>query len=172
METVLYDCESQLNSRPLTYVSDDPDDLYSLTPDMFLKDIHNSVTANLDKISLAEKKERFIYRKRLTSDLRIRLRNECLSQLHQRSTVRNQVYNPKIGEIALLWNENLKRIHWPLGRILRKKSINYHPSPNWWTQNLENKKNMLRALRRTASSKERTSRFQIESKENTLYKKI
>ncbi|CAL1276881.1 unnamed protein product [Larinioides sclopetarius] len=52
------------------------------------------------------------------SDLRIRFRNEYLSQLHQRSTVRNQVYIPKIGDVVLLWNDNQKRIHWPLGRIL------------------------------------------------------
>ncbi|GBM50664.1 hypothetical protein AVEN_203992-1 [Araneus ventricosus] len=120
METVLCDCESQLNSRPLTYVSDDPDDLYPLTPYLFLKDIRNSVTADLDKIRSADKKElnkRLIYRKRLMSDLRIRFRKEYLSQLHQRSTIRTQVYKPKIGDIVLLWSENLKRIHWPLGRI-------------------------------------------------------
>ncbi|GBM50694.1 hypothetical protein AVEN_31839-1 [Araneus ventricosus] len=52
------------------------------------------------------------------SDLRIRFRKEYLSQLHQRSTIRTQVYKPKIGDIVLLWSENLKRIHWPLGRIL------------------------------------------------------
>ncbi|GBM13374.1 hypothetical protein AVEN_45201-1 [Araneus ventricosus] len=121
METVLCDCESQLNSRPLTYVSDDPDDLYLLTPYLFLKDIRNSVTADLDKIRSADKKElnkRLIYRKRLMSDLRLRFRNEYLSQLLQRSTIRTQVYKPKIGDIVLLWKENLKRIHWPLGRIL------------------------------------------------------
>ncbi|GBO05631.1 hypothetical protein AVEN_208558-1 [Araneus ventricosus] len=86
METVLCDCESQLNSRPLTYVSDDPDDLYPLTPDLFLKDIRNSVTVDLDKIRSADKRvlnKRLIYRKRLMSDLRIRFRNEYLSQLHQ-----------------------------------------------------------------------------------------
>ncbi|GBM93510.1 hypothetical protein AVEN_22138-1 [Araneus ventricosus] len=121
METVLCDCESQLNSRPLTYVSDDPGDLYPLTPDLFLKDIRNSVTADLDKIRSADKKElnkRLIYRKRLMSDLRIRFRNEYTSQLHQRSTIRTQVYIPKIGDIVLLWNENIEKIHWPLGRIL------------------------------------------------------
>ncbi|GBN91172.1 hypothetical protein AVEN_204149-1 [Araneus ventricosus] len=121
MDTILCDCESQLNSRPLTYVSDDPDDLYPLTSDLFLKDIRNSVTADLDKIRSADKKElnkRLIYRKRLIFDLRNRFRKEYLSQFHQRLTVRTQVYNPKIGDIVLLWNENLKRIHWPLGRIL------------------------------------------------------
>ncbi|GBO30356.1 hypothetical protein AVEN_178078-1 [Araneus ventricosus] len=52
------------------------------------------------------------------SDLHIRFRNEYLSQLHQPSTIRTQVYKPKIGDIVLVWNENLKRIYWPLERIL------------------------------------------------------
>ncbi|GFW30636.1 integrase catalytic domain-containing protein [Trichonephila clavipes] len=34
--TVLCDCESIVNSRPLTYVSEDPDDLIPLTPAMFM----------------------------------------------------------------------------------------------------------------------------------------
>ncbi|XP_043471443.1 uncharacterized protein LOC122504408 [Leptopilina heterotoma] len=36
MSTVLRDCESLLNSRPLTYISESADDLKVLTPSMFL----------------------------------------------------------------------------------------------------------------------------------------
>ncbi|GFU83370.1 integrase catalytic domain-containing protein [Trichonephila clavipes] len=39
MYTVLCDCESLINSRPLTYVTDDVEDLEPLTPAMFLQDI-------------------------------------------------------------------------------------------------------------------------------------
>ncbi|GBL99240.1 hypothetical protein AVEN_3619-1 [Araneus ventricosus] len=95
--------------------------LIGLLKRILRKDIRNSVTADLDKIRSADKKElnkRLIYRKRLMSDLLIRFRNEYLSQLYQRSTIRTQVYKPKIGDIVLLWKENLKRIHWQLGRIL------------------------------------------------------
>nr|XP_042910968.1 uncharacterized protein LOC107454670 [Parasteatoda tepidariorum] len=121
IETVLCDCESQLNSRPLTYVSDDPDDLCPLTPDLFLKDTRTSSTTDLDRLKLTDKTElnkRLAYRRRLMTDLRARFRSEYLSQLHHRLTVRKPTYHPKVGDIILIWNDNLKRIHWPLGRIL------------------------------------------------------
>ncbi|GFT08812.1 integrase catalytic domain-containing protein [Trichonephila clavipes] len=43
--TVLRDCESLINSMPLTYVTDDVEDLEPLTPAMFLQDIRE-VDAN------------------------------------------------------------------------------------------------------------------------------
>jgi hypothetical protein len=39
METVLCDCESVTNARPLTYVSEDSSDLASIMPNMFLLDL-------------------------------------------------------------------------------------------------------------------------------------
>nr|XP_042895777.1 uncharacterized protein LOC122268912 [Parasteatoda tepidariorum] len=120
-ETVLCDCERQLNSRPLTYVSDDPDDLCPLTPDLFLEDTSTNSTTNLDRLKLTDKTElnkRLVYRRRLMTDLRARFRSEYLSHLHHRLTVRKPTYHPKVGDIFLIWNDNLKRIHWPLGRIL------------------------------------------------------
>ena len=36
MYTVLYDCEAVVNSRPMTYISSDCNDLAPLTPNMFL----------------------------------------------------------------------------------------------------------------------------------------
>ncbi|GFV61972.1 integrase catalytic domain-containing protein [Trichonephila clavipes] len=122
IETVLCDCESLLNSRPLTYVSDDPNDLCSLTPDLFLKEIRNSSTTDLDRIKFPDKTElnkRLAYRRRLVNDLRVRFRNEYLSQLLQKMRIRTQKYIPEIGDIVLISNESLKRIDWPLGRILQ-----------------------------------------------------
>ncbi|GIY52639.1 endonuclease [Caerostris darwini] len=37
--TILYDVEASINSRPLTYISDDSDELIPLTPSLFLQDI-------------------------------------------------------------------------------------------------------------------------------------
>lgn len=121
METVLCDCENQLNCRPLTYVSDDPNDLCPLTPDLFLKEIRNNCTVDLDKIKLMDRaglNKRLAYRRRLMSYLRIGFRNEYLGLLHQRIKVGKRMYNPKVGDIVLVSNDNLKRIYWPLGKIL------------------------------------------------------
>ncbi|GFU03961.1 integrase catalytic domain-containing protein [Trichonephila clavipes] len=117
IETVLCDCESLLNSRPLTYVSDDPNDLCPLTPDLFLKEIRNSSTRDLDKIKFPDKTElnkRLAYRRRLVKDLRVRFRNEYLTQLLQKMRLRTQKYIPEIGDIVLISNGSLKRIDWPL----------------------------------------------------------
>ncbi|GFU51320.1 integrase catalytic domain-containing protein [Trichonephila clavipes] len=43
MYTVLCDCESLINSRPLTYVTDDVEDLEPLTPAMFCKTLEKLV---------------------------------------------------------------------------------------------------------------------------------
>ncbi|GFX38438.1 DUF5641 domain-containing protein [Trichonephila clavipes] len=55
MCTVLCDCESLINSRPLTYVTDDVEDLEPLTPTMFLQDIREvGVPESIER----DKKER------------------------------------------------------------------------------------------------------------------
>ncbi|GFX61895.1 integrase catalytic domain-containing protein [Trichonephila clavipes] len=121
IETVLCDCESLLNSRHLTYVSDEPNYLCPLTPDLFLKEIRNSSTRDLDIIKFPDKTElnkRLAYRRRLVNDLRVRFCNEYLRQLLQKMKFRTQKYVPEIGHIVLISNESLKRIDWHLGRIL------------------------------------------------------
>ncbi|GFW05582.1 integrase catalytic domain-containing protein [Trichonephila clavipes] len=50
MYTVLCDCESLINSRPLTYVTDDVEDLELLTPAIFLQDIREVGVPELDQI--------------------------------------------------------------------------------------------------------------------------
>ncbi|KFM57426.1 hypothetical protein X975_24273, partial [Stegodyphus mimosarum] len=121
METVLCDCENQLNSTPLTYISEDPEDLNALTTDLFLKEnplTTSSNTTDFDKIKTTSKdlKKRLVYRRKLMSDLRVRFRNEYLGHLHQRTIALNRFYVPNVGD--LIWTDNLKRLYWPLGRIL------------------------------------------------------
>lgn len=41
--TVLCDCESVINSRPLTYLSDDRSELVPLTPAMFMRELTETV---------------------------------------------------------------------------------------------------------------------------------
>ncbi|GBN78323.1 hypothetical protein AVEN_65408-1 [Araneus ventricosus] len=48
--TVLCDCERVINSRPLTYVSEDVDDVSPLTPEMFLREIPESGVADIDTV--------------------------------------------------------------------------------------------------------------------------
>lgn len=54
LDTSLTFVESLMNSRPLTYISEDPDDLIPLTPAAFIQDIYlfkTSIKVNLPKLS-------------------------------------------------------------------------------------------------------------------------
>ncbi|GFX93937.1 integrase catalytic domain-containing protein [Trichonephila clavipes] len=61
MYTVLCDCESLINSRPLTYVTDDVEDLEPLTPSMFLQDIREVGVLELDQIDDNKLNKRLVY---------------------------------------------------------------------------------------------------------------
>ncbi len=50
MITILCDCEQLVNSRPLTYLSEDPNELIPISPMMFLNESTNSDVVDLDKI--------------------------------------------------------------------------------------------------------------------------
>ncbi|GBO43064.1 hypothetical protein AVEN_56295-1, partial [Araneus ventricosus] len=83
LNTVLCDCESIINGRPLTYVSDDTSDLEPLTPSMFLREVREVGIPDLDLLDNISLNKRFAYRQRLRQDLRKRFRSEYLGQLRQ-----------------------------------------------------------------------------------------
>ncbi|XP_072392091.1 uncharacterized protein [Diabrotica undecimpunctata] len=90
--TLLCDCESIVISRPLTYLSDDPTELIALTPSMLLKE-------------------------QLRDHLRKRFRAEYLAQL-KAGTKKPKVSKVSIGDVVLVDNDNIKRLQWPLGKVI------------------------------------------------------
>ncbi|GFW20881.1 integrase catalytic domain-containing protein [Trichonephila clavipes] len=74
MYTVLCDCESLINSRPLTYVTDDVENFVPLTPAMFLQDIREVGVPEIDQIDENKLNKRLVYRIRIQNDLRKRFR--------------------------------------------------------------------------------------------------
>lgn len=79
--TMLYDCEQVINSRPLTYLTEDSEDLMALTPMMFLNDLRSQGVADLDIIEAEGFRKRFKYRQQIREDLRSRFRSEYLANL-------------------------------------------------------------------------------------------
>jgi len=73
-ETVLCDCESVINSRPLTYVSEDVADLAPITPNIFLLDLQGSGLADCDAVDSGSLNRRVSYRQRMKESLRQRFR--------------------------------------------------------------------------------------------------
>ena len=116
MYTVLCDCESVINSRPLTYLSEDSTDLIALTPAMFLQDIKEVGVPDIDKVESADMSKRWIYRQKLRENLRSRFRNEYLGQLTQQ-TKKRYLRRIQVGEVVLIGSDNVKRLDWPLARV-------------------------------------------------------
>lgn len=50
LQTIICDCEAAINSRPLTYLSEDVNDIVPLTPSLFLQDVKEIGTVDLDYV--------------------------------------------------------------------------------------------------------------------------
>ena len=70
--TVLCDCEAVVNSRPLTYLSEDATDFVPLTPSMFLHDIKEVSVPDIDATDTASLTKHLRYRQKLRGVLRSR----------------------------------------------------------------------------------------------------
>ncbi|GBN51131.1 hypothetical protein AVEN_88567-1 [Araneus ventricosus] len=116
--TVLCDAEGIINSRPLTYLSEDNEDLVALTPAMFLQDVKEIGVPDIHQIDAKRMNKRFFYRQKLCQDLRKRFRIEYLGYLREFSKICNES-KIKEGDIVLIGDSNVKRINWPLGRVIK-----------------------------------------------------
>ncbi len=116
LETVLTDVESTVNQRPLTYVSEDPEDLIPLTPSLILTGCHSP---NIPEAELVDGKglsKRWEYIQRIRTDLRSRYKKEYLGQMaSSRGPKENR--SIKVGDVVIVGQENKKRIEWPIGKI-------------------------------------------------------
>ncbi|GFY15434.1 integrase catalytic domain-containing protein [Trichonephila clavipes] len=68
LSTVICDCEFLINSRPLTYISENPQELIPLTPAMFLIENRCSDTTDIDELNSTDLRKRMKYRIKLLSD--------------------------------------------------------------------------------------------------------
>ncbi|GFT28523.1 integrase catalytic domain-containing protein, partial [Nephila pilipes] len=67
--TVLWKCESMMNNRQITYVSEEVKDLTPFTPAMFMHEIRKSGVPDLDKLDESSTNRRLVYRQKLKQDL-------------------------------------------------------------------------------------------------------
>lgn len=120
LSTVLIQIEAILNSRPITPLNENPDDLDVLTPGHFL--VGAALTSPIEP-NLKEIKEN-----RLSDwQLCVRLKqefwekwgNDYISQLQLRSKWKNAQMNLAVGDMVLVKEENMAPMHWPLGRVMK-----------------------------------------------------
>ncbi|XP_053968421.1 uncharacterized protein LOC128869845 [Anastrepha ludens] len=120
--TILKQVEACLNSRPMTAISDDPQDLTALTPGHFL--VGRALTAIPEQNILDEKLgflKRWTLLKQVQQDFWRRWSNEYLHYfaiLQARRKWRTSQSNFKIGQLILIPDERLPPKHWALGRVV------------------------------------------------------
>ena len=120
LATVLTRIEADINSRPLTTVSDDIRDLTPITPahlalgrSLFsLPDVEDEVSANKSTT-----RQRYLYQQKLINHFWQRWRGEYLQQLSVRQKWMNEQPALKIGDVVLISEDKVSRGKWPMGRV-------------------------------------------------------
>ncbi|XP_035234028.1 uncharacterized protein LOC118205857, partial [Stegodyphus dumicola] len=113
---LLCKCESLMNNRPLTYLSEEGDDLSPLKPSMFLQNVIDSNVYDLDEINSMSIIERWKTLQRVREGLRNRFKKAYLGFLRNIAKGKRRII--KVNDIALIGNDNKKHIDWTLGRVL------------------------------------------------------
>ncbi|UYV65901.1 hypothetical protein LAZ67_3005848 [Cordylochernes scorpioides] len=114
--TLLCHAEAVMNGRPMTYVSDDPNDLVTISPSMFLQEQTEVEFPECQNMGSNPTTKKLRYLSKLREELKSRFRKEYLSLLVQRN---RRIYNPKLqaGDVVLVGMDNKKRNFWPLAVI-------------------------------------------------------
>ncbi|GIY98472.1 reverse transcriptase [Caerostris extrusa] len=115
MVTVLCECESIVNGRPLTYIYDDPNKLRAIKPSDFIQDIKVNETMDLNIVDAKHLRKRIRYLQNLRYQLRQRFQKEYLSELIRSPQSFSKRRNLSPGDIVLVGSDNTKRLNWPLG---------------------------------------------------------
>ncbi|UYV76938.1 hypothetical protein LAZ67_14002486 [Cordylochernes scorpioides] len=119
LSTVMCDVESLMNTRPLTYLTEESEDLAPLTPSLFLHEVREVGVPDLDLIDNQTLSRKYQYIKRVREDLRERFRIEYFGFLRQETRHLKTTIPLKVGDMVLIGQESLKRLHWPLARIIQ-----------------------------------------------------
>jgi len=123
MITFLTQIEACLNSRPLTPLSSDPNDLNPLTPGHFLIGESPSTILEPDLTALnANRLSRWRRIQQMVQSFWQRWSTEYLSTLQKRSKWTSPSTNVTLGTMVLLREDHTPPLNWTLGRI-----VDVHP---------------------------------------------
>ncbi|XP_073831844.1 uncharacterized protein [Musca autumnalis] len=127
--TLLVKIEAILNSRPLSAISENPNELSPLTPGHFLRGApmiaYPEITSNVpdDRISLLNRWERL---KSLLHIFAQRWKNEYVTELQRRAKWKTTQNNIKLNDYVIVKDDLLPPTEWRLGRVTKL----YHGSDN------------------------------------------
>lgn len=114
---LLMEITAVINDRPLTTLTEDPEDLEPLTPNMFLRGTKNATFPEEEEITRHTLQKEWQRIQDLKMLLQSRFRKEYLGQLveHKRTNKSSAII---IGDIVLVENDKKKRYQWPMGRVM------------------------------------------------------
>lgn len=120
MQTLLYQIEAILNSRPLTQQSEDPNDLACITPAHFIlgKPCTSIIEPSYESTKL-NRLSRWQYIQNLKQHFWRRWADEYLTVLQVRSKWYKDKITIKEGMLVVIKDDNLPPHHWKLGRIIQ-----------------------------------------------------
>lgn len=117
LTTLLAQVEACVNSRPLTPLTNDPDDLEALTPGHFLIGRALASPPQPD-LSEANPISRWRLVTKFNQQIWKRWSQEYLTTLQQRTKWRDEKQGPNVGDLVLLKEDNIPPLKWPLARIM------------------------------------------------------
>jgi len=117
LETCLCEVEAVMNSRPLTYVTEDQDDLIPLTPAMFIQDIRETSFPEDEALGAVGLRLAFVGLKKMRKEIGDRFRKEYLALLVQRGK-EAQLNLLQVGDVMLVGADNKKRQEWVMARVI------------------------------------------------------
>ena len=119
LHTAICGAERLLNSRPITYVSSDINDLAPLTPSHFLVgQLGGDLAPEVPENETVNPKKRWRRIQQLLGQFWRRWRREFLPSLSARGKWFQKRKNLKEGDVVLLIEPNAKRGEWPLARVV------------------------------------------------------
>lgn len=118
--TLLTQIEAILNSRPLTPLTDDPNDYDVLTPAHFLIGRSFSFVPDPDySVTPISKLNRFQHLQLIARHFWDKWYKEYVSELNVKSKWRQNDSIPKLGQMVLIKDDNSPPANWKLGRITK-----------------------------------------------------
>lgn len=118
--TLMCEIESIVNCRPLTTLTDDPNDLTPLCPAMILtgkKELHVPPPGNFQQSDMYSRK-RWRRVQQLANMFWNRWKREFIVTLQSRTKWTKEQRNANVGDIVLLLDESKQRSEWNMGKII------------------------------------------------------
>ncbi|XP_047997265.1 uncharacterized protein LOC125234887 [Leguminivora glycinivorella] len=117
LTTLFVQIEAILNSRPITPLSSDPNDMNPLTPGHFL--ISRPLTSSVPSLPVTgNPATRYKRIELLRQQFWERWRREFMAELQQRVKWKTNQRGIQLGDLVLLKEDNLMPLQWRMGRVI------------------------------------------------------